>query len=101
MTSRILENVHKSAARLSAAGFMDDVTMREFDAMCLPPLRSYSAEDVRRIRAATKASQAVFAVFLNVKTLTVAAWEQGTKKPSGPAVKLLDLIERKGLEVLS
>lgn len=101
MASRILTNVHKSAARLREAGFMDDVTMREFDALCLPPLRSYSAEDVQRIRAATKASQAVFAAFLNVKKVTVAAWEQGTKKPSGPAVKLLDLVERKGLEALS
>jgi putative transcriptional regulator len=101
MTSRILTNVHKSAARLHAAGFMDEVTMREFDGLCLPPLRSYSAEDVQRIRAATKASQAVFAMFLNVKALTVAAWEQGTKKPSGPAVKLLNLVERKGLDVLS
>jgi putative transcriptional regulator len=101
MTSRILTNVHKSAAQLHAAGFMDDVTMREFDGLCLPPLRSYTAEDIQRIRAATKASQAVFAMFLNVKKLTVAAWEQGTKKPSGPAIKLLDLIERKGLEALS
>ena len=101
MASRILTNVHKSAARLHEAGFMDDVTMREFDALCLPPLRSYSAEDVQRIRAATKASQAVFATFLNVKKVTVAAWEQGTKKPSGPAVKLLDIVERKGLEALS
>ena len=75
MTSRILTNVHKSAARLHAAGFMDDVTMHEFVGMCLPRLRSYSADDVRRIRAATKSSQAVFAMFLNVKTLTVAAWE--------------------------
>jgi putative transcriptional regulator len=101
MASRILTNVHKSAARLHEAGFMDDVTMREFDAVCLPPLRSYSAKDVQRIRAGTKASQDVVAVFLNVKKVTVAAWEQGTKKPSGPAVKLLDLIERKGLEALS
>jgi putative transcriptional regulator len=42
----------------------------------------------------------VFAQILNVGTTTVAAWEQGTKKPSRPAVKLLDLVERKGLDVL-
>jgi len=99
--SKILSNVHKSAKRLHDAGHMDNVTMREFDALCLPPLRSYSAKDVRRIRAANRASQGVFAAFLNVGKTTIAAWEQGTKKPSGPAVKLLDLVERKGLDALA
>jgi putative transcriptional regulator len=75
--------------------------MREFDALCLPPLRDYTAADIRRVRAKTKASQAVFAAVLNVGPTTVAAWEQGTKKPSGPAVKLLDLVERNGLGVLA
>lgn len=98
--SRILKNVHKSAERLHEAGFVDDVTMREFDALCLPPLRDYSPDEIKRIRAATKASQAVFASFINVKKVTVAAWEQGNKKPNGTAVKILDLIERKGLDIL-
>ena len=97
--SRILKNVHASARRLHEAGLL--VTMREFDALCLPKLRDYTAADIRRVRAKTKASQAVFAAVLNVGPTTVAAWEQGTKKPSGPAVKLLDLVERKGLGVLA
>jgi len=99
--SRILKNVHASAGRLHGAGLLDGLTMREFDALCLPPLRDYTAADVRRVRAKTKASQAVFAAVLNVGPTTVAAWEQGTKKPSGAAAKLLDLVERKGLGVLT
>lgn len=98
--SRILKSVHSSAKRLHDAGRMDDLTMREFDALCLPPLRNYTAKDVRRIRAASRASQGVFAAFLNVGKTTVAAWEQGNKKPSGAAAKLLDLVERKGLDAL-
>lgn len=98
--SRILKNVHKSASRLQDAGFLDEMTMREFDALCLPPLRNYSPEDIREIRKTNKVSQAVFAQFINVKTITVAAWEQGTKKPNSTAVKLLDIIERKGLQAL-
>lgn len=99
--SRILKNVHASARRLHEFGLLDGLSMREFDALCLPPLRDYTAADVRRVRAKTKASQAVFAAVLNVGRTTVAAWEQGTKKPSGPAVKLLDLVERKGLGALA
>ena len=99
--SRILKNVRASARRLHEAGLLDGLTMREFDALCLPTLRDYTPADIRRVRAKTKASQAVFAAVLNVGPTTVAAWEQGTKKPSGPAVKLLDLVERKGLGVLA
>jgi putative transcriptional regulator len=98
--SRILKNVHKSASRLHEAGVVDDVTMREFDALCLPPLRDYTADDIKKIRSESKVSQAVFAKYLNVKKITVAAWEQGTKKPGGTAVKILDIVERKGLEAL-
>jgi len=80
---------------------MNDVTMREFDALCLPPCPQYTAKDVKQIRAKTHASQGVFAAFLNVGHTTVAAWEQGTKKPSGAALKLLALVESKGLDVLA
>jgi putative transcriptional regulator len=86
---------------LHDAGHITDVTMREFDAICLPPLREFKASDVRRIRNATHASQSVFAAYLNVGKTTVAGWEQGTKKPSGPAAKLLDIVERKGLDALA
>jgi putative transcriptional regulator len=98
--SRLLNNIHKSAQNLHAADFIDGVTMREFDALCLPPLKDYTPDDIRKIRQDSKVSQAVFAKFLNVKTITVAAWEQGTKKPGSTAVKILDIVERKGLNVL-
>ncbi len=98
--SRILNNVYKSAQNLHAADIIDGVTMREFDALCLPPLKDYTPDDIRKIRQESKVSQAVFAKFLNVKTITVAAWEQGTKKPGSTAVKILDIVERKGLNVL-
>jgi putative transcriptional regulator len=45
-------------------------------------------------------SQAVFAAVLNTSLSTVQKWEVGDKKPSGPSLKLLNLIERKGLEAI-
>lgn len=98
--SRILKESHASAKRLHDAGFMDTTTMREFDALCLPPVPKHSPADVKRIRSVTHVSQAVFASVLNVGVTTVAAWEQGTKKPNRTADKLLSLVERKGLKVL-
>jgi putative transcriptional regulator len=98
--SRILKSIHEDAKGLHDVGLLDTVTMREFDALCLPPLHNYSPKEVQRIRAKAHASQAVFASILNVGVTTVAAWEQGTKKPKGTAIKLLDLVDRKGLDVL-
>lgn len=100
MTKAILQVVHKSARDLREAGVMDKTTMREFEALCLPPVKNYTAVQIKRIRIRNKASQAVFAVHLNTSTSTVQKWEQGKKRPRGAALKLLDLVERKGIEVL-
>lgn len=99
--SSILASVHEAAADLHGAGVIDTLTMRRFDVLCLPPVPPRSAEDVRRIRQAANVSQAVFAAVLNVGKATVCAWEQGLKTPSGPALKLLDLVERRGLAALA
>jgi putative transcriptional regulator len=101
MSDSILEAVHKSAKGLNKAGLLDEMTMREFDALCLPPVKKYSARQIKRIRLKHKASQAVFAVYLNTSKSTVQKWEQGQKKPNGPSLKLLNLVEQKGLEVLA
>jgi putative transcriptional regulator len=99
--SKVLKNVHDSMKDLHEIGLMSDLTMREFDALCLPPVRDYTGAQVVKIRRSVKASQAVFAAFLNVGKSTVAAWEQGTKKPSGAAARLLDIVERKGLDAIA
>lgn len=99
--SRLLSEMHAAGRGLYKAGAIDTLTMRELDALCLPPVPSYSAAQIRRIRRATRASQAAFAAVLNVGAATVAAWEQGTKTPSAPALKLLELVERKGLQALA
>jgi len=96
--SRILNSVHSSAKRLHDADYVNDLTMSEF--ICLAPTPEFAAKDVVRIRAKNRVSQAMFAALLNVGKTTVAAWEQGTKKPSGAASKLLELVDHKGLDVL-
>lgn len=98
--SRILKSVHKDAQALHRAGLMDKQTMREFDALCLAPVRKLSKTQIVKIRRKAGVSQPVFAQYLNVSKSTVAQWEQGEKIPSGPALKLLNLVEQKGLDAL-
>lgn len=97
MASKVLRTVHKTARDLFESGAIDKLTMREYDLLCLPPPSRLGAEEIRRIREANRVSQAVFARFLGVGTSTVQQWEQGPKRPSGTALRLLELVERKGL----
>ena len=99
--SKILEAAHELAQDLHAVGAMDAITMRMMDELCLPPKRSFSAEDVKRLRTQTHMSQPVFALLLGVGANTVAQWEQGHKKPSGPSARLLDVIDRKGVDAIA
>ena len=99
--SRILDEMHETARGLQRAGVIDKRTMREFDALCMPPVRNLSAAQIRAIRARSKMSQAVFAAVLNTSVSTVQKWEIGEKRPSGPSLKLLDVIERKGVSALA
>ena len=101
MAKKILDTVHKTAEGLHNAGVMSRRTMREFDALCLPPVRNLSAAQIKRLRTRNKASQAVFAAYLNTSASTVQKWEQGQKKPNGPSLKLLNLVNDKGLAALA
>lgn len=58
------------------------------------PLPGRSAAQIRAVRKKLGASQAVFATLLNVPLRTVSSWENNQRKPSGAALKLLDIAER-------
>ena len=100
MSKRIREAVHETARGLHEAGVLGLQTMREVDALCLPPVKQMTPARIRRIRRRSRTSQTVFAAYLNTSPSTVRQWEQGLKRPNGPSLKLLDLVERKGLAVL-
>ncbi len=93
--------VHETATGLLDAGVIDRRTMRVFDQMCLTPVKALSAEQIRRIRLREKASQAVFARYLNVTTGLVSQWERGEKRPRGASLKLLTLVAKKGLQAVA
>lgn len=98
--SKILDIAHDMAKDLFKVGAMDEITLKEIGSLCLPPKKPLLAKDIKRIRKANHVSQAALAAFLGIGKTTVQQWEQGVKKPSGPAQRLLDLIDRKGLAAL-
>ena len=98
--SPIFDAVHETASDLHALGFIDQRKMRKFDLLCQAPIPDYDSEKIRALRDRFKLSQAVLASVLNTSLSTVWQWEIGDKHPSGPSQKLLNLLERKGLEAL-
>lgn len=99
--SKALAAVHETARGLHDAGVLDRQSMRTFDVLCLTPVRELAPEDIRRIRMREKASQAVFARYLNVTTGLVSQWERGEKRPRGASLKLLTLVAEKGLSAVA
>ncbi len=56
------------------AAYTHAMAMREFDALCLPLLKSHTPAQIKRMRY--KSSQAVFAAYLNTSPSTVQKWAQ-------------------------
>jgi putative transcriptional regulator len=52
----------------------------------------YNPQEIKEIRESLKASQAIFARIMGVKTSTVQSWEQGRNIPKPIARRLLDEI---------
>lgn len=94
------EAAHEAAVGLFKSGIIDQMTMREFDALCLPPVKDLTPTEIKRIRLKEKLSQAVFSKFLNTTPSTVKQWEIGEKHPRGTSLKLLNLVSQKGIVIL-
>jgi putative transcriptional regulator len=99
--SDAFEAIHSSASAMFKVGAIDKATMREFDEACLAAPAPKGPQRIKRIRESQRVSQPVFARYLNTSESTVEKWESGAKKPSGMALKLLDIVEKHGLKMLA
>ena len=95
-----IETSPDMASGLRKVGALNQVTLREFDPLGLPPVEPLEPAEIKRIRESEHVSQAVFARLLNTSLSTVQKWEIGQKKPTGTALKLLHLVQKRGLEVI-
>lgn len=98
--SKVSQAIHESAQALLDMGVIDKQTMREFDESCLSVVKTIAPEDIRAIRELENISQPVFARYLNVSKGLVSDWERGVKKPGGPALRLLTIVQKKGLKAI-
>lgn len=99
--SEALAAVHEMMEGFHQSGAIDKQTMREFDDGCLTAVEALTPQEIRSIREREHISQPVFARYLNVSKGLVSAWERGVKKPGGPALRLLTVVQKKGLQAIA
>lgn len=100
MRKSIAKSVTSTVKDLYKSGLVDVITMKNIEKLCIPEVQEYTPEKIVFIRNKFGLSQAALASIFNISPSTVQKWEQGNKKPTGASKKLLDIIERKGIEAL-
>jgi putative transcriptional regulator len=103
--SRLTRALLETADDLRRVGIMDDmthakITLRHLGDMADAATEPISGDDIRRMREQARMSQAVFARYLNLTVGYVSQLERGAKRPTGPALVLLNVIRRKGIEAI-
>ena len=97
MVSKIEKLVQNSAKSLYDAGIIDSTTMREFDLLKTKKIKKFSPKQIKQLWLRCKISQPVLAKLINVSQSAIKQWEMGERHPSGPAIKLLNLIAERGI----
>jgi len=103
--SRLLKAILETAKDMHQLGVLDKaaydkITMRHLGLGEKGKPQPLTSEDIRLIRKKANMSQAVFAHHLNVTMGYVSQLERGTKRPTGAALALLNVIRRKGIETI-
>ncbi len=103
--SRLSEALLETSEGMHRIGVMDNatyrkITIRHLGPQALSTAEPISGEEIRTLREQAHLSQAVFARYLNLTVGYVSQLERGTKQPKGPVLALLNVIRRRGLEVI-
>jgi putative transcriptional regulator len=103
--SRMVKAMLETADGMRRIGLMDEmshakITLRHLGDKADVVTEPISGDDIRKLREEAHLSQAVFARYLNLTTGYVSQLERGAKRPTGPALVLLNVIRRKGIEAI-
>ena len=104
-TTRLSRELLETARDMRASGLLskaahEKITMRHRAAIPSAIRAPMSGADIKALREEANLSQAVFAQLLNLTVGYVSQLERGAKRPTGATLALLDVIQRKGIEVI-
>jgi putative transcriptional regulator len=103
--SRLTQALLETADGMRRIGIIDEaahekITVRHLRREPVGMPEPISGAEIRRLREKAHLSQAVFARYLALTAGYVSQLERGTKQPTGPALVLLNVIRRKGIEAI-
>jgi putative transcriptional regulator len=103
--SRLTRALLEAAGDMHSAGILDDaahgkITARHLGKRALSTSAPITPSEIKDLRERANLSQAVFARYLNLSSGYISQLERGVKKPTGPALTLLNVIRRQGVEAI-
>ncbi len=104
-SSRMDQELLEMAEAQRRLGIMDEpsfrkITLRHLGPDAPPTAAPISGDEIRKVREQAHLSQAALARYLGLTTGYVSQLERGSKQAKGPALALLNVIRRRGVEVL-
>lgn len=104
-TRKLTKNLIDMGKDLRDVGLIDEesfdkITMRLLNKEKMPKIKPITSDEIRAIREKEQVSQAVFANYLNLTVGYISKLERGLKKPTGPLLTLLNIVQRKGLHAI-
>lgn len=103
--SRLAREIAEMSGAQRRLGIMDEpthekITARHLGKKILPTETPITGAEVRAVRERLRLSQAAFGRYLNVTPGYVSQLERDKAQAKGPALALLNVIRRKGIEAL-
>jgi putative transcriptional regulator len=98
--SDIQSTINEIADGLYRANIINQKTLRELTDDELPEIIAYTGEEIQALRKKQHLSQAVFAKYLNVSPSIIRSLEHGTRHAQGAILKLLNIVNKHGIDAL-
>ena len=104
-SDRLTKAILETSEGMHRIGVMDDathekITLRHLGGKAVSTAAPISGDEIRSIRERAHLSQAVFARYLNLTVGYISQLERGAKRPTGPALVLLNVIRQKGIDAI-
>lgn len=98
--TNVQDTINNLSEGLHKADIIDKKTLRNLTEEELPVVHEFTGEEIQQLRKNQSLSQSVFAKYLNVSPAMIRGLEQGKRHAHGAILKLLNIVERHGINGL-
>lgn len=100
--SDLLSAAYDTAIGMHKAKIISDEEFADYEKACMVhAVPEFDGAKIKALRQKNGINQKTLALCMNVSVSAVRQWEQNQKRPGNACCKLLDLIERHGIDYIS